>query len=85
MAARTCDLTFGECVTWPRCVSDPWLGCLSEAQRCVSVRLLAATTHESTPGLVVAVIVVVIGVVGALALVLGCRAAKRHGALRAER
>lgn len=77
VAARTCDLTYNACVTWPRCVSDPWLGCLNATQRCVSTRLLAATTHVSEAGLITAVVLTVVAIIVLFVSVLAARALQR--------
>ena len=75
--ARTCDAQYSACTVWPRCVSPPWLGCLAEAQRCVSLNVLAAyaPTQPSAlaalnDGLLALVIIVIVS--GTLSIIMMC-------------
>jgi hypothetical protein len=58
-------------------VSPPWLGCLSEAQKCVSLSGAPPPPH-SEAGTVAAVILLVVGLVGTIAAYLGYRVWKRR-------
>lgn len=59
----TCDLTYGECLVRPRCVSPPWLACLNAAQKCVSIdtKRPRAPSDPVDPALVVALVILIVG------------------------